>query len=276
MITKTELTQLLNKFIKLKVRYDKTAQTYLINDLPIDEINALYFADIIKEIESKLLYVLKISTDKKEFLAEILEMLWAKIDWYKRNKIYEESFIREFATTVKEINTGNIPNKEEYDAMDIFKVIVNHEIPNDKELSKLLNVLELQSEYLDELYSAIYELEMEVETINFDELIALNLKKNIINTGPKCNVNLDKITTANLFYLLMKAGFLTIDKKDITNDLNLMFEFIENNFTYGTTNERHPIVKMHKEFTYIKSDSYKERQRIIIDKLIQTLEQIRP
>lgn len=177
MITKTELTQLLNKFIKLKVRYDKTAQTYLINDLSIDEINASYFADIIKEIESKLLYVLKISTNKKEFLAEILEMLWAKIDWYKHNKIYEESFIKEFATTVKEINTGNIPNNEEYDAMDIFKVIVNHEIPNDKELSKLLNVLELQIEYLDELYSAIYELEMEVETINFDELIALNLKK---------------------------------------------------------------------------------------------------
>lgn len=274
MITKTELTLLLNKFIRIKIRFDKVRRVYFINNLPIDEINPLYFAQITREIESKLLYVLKISNDRKKFLAEILEILWAKVDWYKNTKIYEPNFIKEFAMAVKETHGDHNHSEEEYDALEIFST--SQEIPNDKELSKLLNVLELHNEYLDMLCSYVTKLEMEVETINFDELITLDIKKTIFNTGPRCNVNMDKITTANLFYLLMKAGFLTIDPKDSTNDINLMFEFIENNFTYGTSNERNPIIKMRKEFTYITSHGHKVRQHIIIDKLIQTLEQLRP
>ena len=271
MVTKTELTWLLSKFVKIKIRFDKAEQAYTVNDLHIDKINSIYFDELTSEIESKLPHVLKISTDRREFLSEVLEILLAKINWYRKNNMYDDSFIKEFATGIKEINTGRKAARN-FGLMLITKPIINKEIPDENQLSLLSAVLEMHYEALDELFNSISKLEIEIDTINIDELITVNFRKNFEKTSAKCNVNLDKISTANLFYLLMSAGFFSMDENDSVNDRQLMFEFIENNFTYGTKGkDKHLITKISKEFTYIHSDR-NLTQRNIIAKLIQQLQ----
>jgi hypothetical protein len=274
MTTKTELIQLLNKFIKIRVRYDKTEKVYLVNDLNLDNFDTIYFSEISREIETKLLYVLKISTDRREFLKEILELLWTKIQWYDDNKISDFSFIKKFALRIKETNTGHELTNDDYGLLFLFKETINQEVLGDDELFKLLNVLQQHAEFLSELYHSIYKIEMEVDTINFNELISLNIINLQQKNKLKCNVNLDKITTANFFHILMRAGFLSIDKNDPANNQKLMCEFIEDNFTYtNDKNEKHLITNIYKEFSYLDSRGHENRQRKILAMLISTLEQ---
>ena len=92
--------------------------------------------------------------------------------------------------------------------------------------------------------------------------------------NPKCNVNHDKITTANLFHILMTAGYLSIDINDEDNNKKQMLNFIENNFTYrDESGENHLITNLHKEFSYLDNIAHKKRQISIISKLISELQQ---
>lgn len=293
MITKTEFYNLLFKFIKIKVCYSQNFKTYLVNDLYTNEIDAVYFEEKAKEIESNLLYVLKISTDKKEFLNDLLEIIWQEIDYYKKNEIQFFSYIKHYIKNLKgTCEIDREPNSDKftidgvknfnYDTEDNDKLLYhlksyqeeanNYDDLADFELAKLLYVIQLHFDTLNELYSSIYEIEMEIDTLDLDALISFNSKILYENKNPKCNVNLDKISTANLFHVLMTAGYFSFDINDEKNNKKQMFNFIENNFTYRTEGgEKHLITKIYKEFLYIGSRRHTERQISIISNLISIL-----
>jgi len=115
---------------------------------------------------------------------------------------------------------------------------------------------------------------MDFETLDIDGMISLNSNMIYESKNPKCNVNHDKITTANLFHILMIAGYLSIDKNDADNNKKQMLNFIENNFTYrDESGENHLITNLYKEFSYLDNIAHKRRQISIISKLISELQQ---
>ena len=88
----------------------------------------------------------------------------------------------------------------------------------------------------------------------------------------KCQVNLSKVDTAQLFRFLFSEGFITINDED-TNDESQIKKFIEENFTYQNqrTKKHEPIKNINKEFSELKWE-HKELQIKFIDNLISKLE----
>lgn len=294
MITNTDLFALLYKFIRIKVSYNHNFKTYLVNDLYTNEIDPIYFEEKAKEIESNLLYVMKVSKDNKSLLNELLRNIWLEIESYNERKIQSFSFIKDYVTTVKGSQIEREPNGDRF-SIDYVKKFNNdtddddallahlkfyqeqannYDDTADFELAKLLYVFQLHYSTLNNLYSIIYKVEMDYETLDIDGMISLNSNMIYESKNPKCNVNLDKISTANLFHILMTVGFLSFDINDAENNKKQMLNFIENNFTYrDESGENHLITKLHKEFSYIQSRTHKIRQLSIISKLISELQQ---
>ena len=252
MITNTDLFALLFKFIRIKVSYNHNFKKYQVNDLYTNEIDAIYFEEKAKEIESNLMYVMKVSKDNKSLLNELLRNIWLEIKSCNERKIQSFSFIKDYVTTVKgsQIEREPIDDRFTIDYVKNFNNDTDDDSPllahlkfyqeqannyDDKadfELAKLLFVVQLHHSTLNKLYSIIYKIEMDFDTLDIDGMISLNSNMIYESKNPKCNVNHDKITTANLFHILMTAGYLSIDINDEDNNKKQMLNFIENNFTY--------------------------------------------
>jgi hypothetical protein len=294
MITNTDLFALLIKFIRIKVSYNHNFKTYQVNDLYTNEIDAIYFEEKAKEIESNLMYVMKVSKDNKSLLKELLRDIWLEIQSYNERGIHSFSFIKDYVTTVKgsQIEREPIDDRFTIDYVKNFNNDTDDDSPllahlklyqeqannyddrADFELAKLLFVVQLHHSTLNKLYSIIYKIEMDFETLDIDGMISLNSNMIYESKNPKCNVNHDKITTANLFHILMIAGYLSIDKNDADNNKKQMLNFIENNFTYrDESGENHLITNLYKEFSYLDNIAHKRRQISIISKLISELQQ---
>jgi hypothetical protein len=75
--------------------------------------------------------------------------------------------------------------------------------------------------------------------------------KNTIDFSKKCNITLNKIDVANLFYFLMEEQLFVFDKNEAQNKVSFQ-RFIEQNFTYKDDDDlQKNISRINKEFSKI-------------------------
>lgn len=102
---------------------------------------------------------------------------------------------------------------------------------------------------------------------------SVNNKEKIgLQINSKCQVNLSKLNTAQLFLFLFSEGFISIKNED-TNDESKIKKFIEESFTYqNQRSKKHENIKnINKEFSELIWD-HKDIQIKFIDELILKLE----
>jgi len=100
------------------------------------------------------------------------------------------------------------------------------------------------------------------------------LKKSAGNQ--KCHANYNKSDLAQLFYILMDENILFFDANDERANRSKMQEFIKTHFTFsGDAGLQTPILEISKQFSEAKGYTYRDRQLLFLDKLLDVLQQRR-
>lgn len=101
-----------------------------------------------------------------------------------------------------------------------------------------------------------------------------SLKKNLSNQ--KCHASYNKSDLAQLFYILMDESILFFDANDERANRSKMQEFIKTHFTFsGDAGLQTPILEISKQFSEAKGYTYRDRQLLFLDKLLEVLQQRR-
>ncbi len=279
----------------MNITFDGKQKQYLINDIWAGEIAGEYFKNKFYDLEDSLYNNLRFVSDKREVLTELYELLWKKIEWYQEHEIQKISFIDVIKSRIRQTSDslsspkpdkytiGNV-KKFEYEAMkdadDLLFTLKRYEADThyyknkeDFEKVKLLHALQLHYESITEIYHFLYKLEMDVDTINFDDLSSFESYVKVNLPSKKCTLNLDKITTSVFFSILMESGIIVMDKKPSSNKVKIK-KFIEDNFNY-TDDEGvvKPIKRINNEMSKFDKGANCLKQVEVLEFLISKFEE---
>lgn len=275
----------LDKFLKPKIGFTTIYNQYLYNDCWLAEITKETLRKESLEILELVNDHLIAGLNTKTYLKELRQMVLIKLDWYRENSIKELVFIENAITKIHKIDYCHINAPEDvkyaindiiegkesvidliqeeesyyYDLYRFRKEFNNFTDPIDIENVKLNYVLDLHYESVSSIYRYIDCILEDYERINFEkfdfEKLLINFEfmvpKNTIDFSKKCNITLNKIDVANLFYFLMEEQLFVFDKNEAQNKVSFQ-RFIEQNFTYKDDDDlQKNISRINKEFSKI-------------------------
>ena len=270
---KYKADQAVNEFVKFKIYFCKTYNTYSFNNKWINEIDEYYYLEKIKNIKRLLHKQLKHGQKQAEYLQYLLDHIWNKVDYIEQCKYSSFEFFELFSDKISDITSHESIPASNSDLYKEYKTGSSSETTNEPELfdflrfhskemndfqteidfekGRLLFVLSIYIEALKDLYGFIYTIHMDAEYIDFK---SLDLEDFII--PPKvikeriCHINLNKISIAHLFRILLEEDFLVFDETNETNNKLELKRFVENNFTYqNNKNQRTPIETFNREYS---------------------------
>ncbi|TDP61192.1 hypothetical protein [Flavobacterium dankookense] len=291
----------LDDFLTIRIAYNSKYNKYLFDNKWTIDVNETYFENKVEKIKKLLFEHLKNGLENKSFLRETKDKIRTSYNLLYDCDFTDISFLEQLDVLIrKNSNSLYNPTKEIYDYNYFVKKLYeesyksdtffdqNDEIinyhnflrdiffystkkqptENEFEEQKLIYSLLIYKEYLMVLLSYIETLYFNCDRIDFSQK---NAESSIIIPSKKCQVNLSKVDTAQLFRFLFKEGFITINDED-TNDESQIKKFIEENFTYQNqrTKKHEPIKNINKEFSELNWE-HKELQIKFIDNLISKL-----
>lgn len=288
----------LDSFLRLDIQYNSKYDQYLFQGKWTSTIYYSYFTERNDKLRHLLIEHLKQGVKNKEFLSIVLDQINVAYNsitkWdYDKFSFFEDAIIMIRKSRISK----NAPPKEKFDYnyfekqlyldnylkeeffnLDDEVIDYHYHLVDAFKRSKPTKI-EFEQEKL--MYCVINFVESIIKLENiindlykvceFTDFSVKNAEKHILQPKRKCQVNLSKIDTAQLFRFLFHEGFITMNDED-TNDEMHIKKFIEENFTYrNLKNKKHvPITKINKQFSELKS-YYKETQIKFIDDLIEKL-----
>jgi len=295
---KYKTDQAVNELVTFKIDFSKIYNTYLFNNKWISEIDDYYYSEKIKNIKRLLYKQLKNGHKQAEYLQDLLDYIWNKIDYIEDYKYSSFEFFELFSDKISDITSHEstpVSNSELYKE---YKIGSNSETTNELELfnflrfhssrmndfqteidfekGRLLFVLSFYTEALKDLHGFIYSIHMDAEYIDFKSLDFEDFiipPKNI--KEPLCHINLNKKSVAHLFRILLEENFLVFDEKNENNNKLELKRFVENNFTYQNhKNQRTSIDTFNREYSEVVSPSSTEvkAHKKFIDEFIVKLQ----
>ncbi|MES2545649.1 MAG: hypothetical protein V4548_12240 [Bacteroidota bacterium] len=280
----------------MNIKFNEEQKQYLLNEKWTSEIDETYFEDKIYKLKIQLQSHLKIGNNNKQFLNELLENLWNEYERYNY-KSYKLTFIGLIKAKIKiDSNNERKPAAERYnhDFIKNFQYDIdiedsdyvyhfqrysaetkNYEDILDFEKVKLLYSIDLFVKSLSDFYSFVYSLEMNLDFIDFDKLMAEPYTFSDKTQKIKCHINLKKIELAQLFTMLMSMEYLFMDKTNPNKNKILMEKFIEDNFTYKNHEDKQLNINyLKREFTELNWH-HLDNQVNFIDGFILNLEKVK-
>lgn len=286
----------INELLKFKINFSETYNTYLFNGMWINEINESYYSEKIVNIKRLLHKQLKNGLKQEEYLQNLLDLIWKKVEYIEKFKCFSTEFFELYSEKITSVNyvhkEPNSNNKlfEIYkagsknissQAYELFNFLNFHseklndfQTPLDFERGFLLYTINAYREAIKSLYSFIYTIHMNAEFTDFK-----NLKFEEFSTKKKseriCHINLDKKSVAHLFRILLEEDYLVFNEANETNNRLEMKRFVEDNFTYqNAKKERRPIETFNREYSEVSSSLSPEvkKHKEFIDKLILKLQ----
>lgn len=288
-------------FLTISIAYNSEYNKYLFNNKWTIDVNETYFENRIEKIKKLLWEHLKNGLDNKSYLQETRDKIRTSYNLLYDCNFTDLSFLEQLDVVIrKSSNSPNNPTKERYDynyfanklyvesyksdaffkqsdliinyhdhLKNLFSNSINQPTENEFEERKLIYSIQIYKDYVMVLLSYVESLYFNCDRIDFTQK---NAESSIIIPSKKCQVNLSKVDTAQLFRFLFSEGFITINDED-TNDESQIKKFIEENFTYQNqrTKKHEPIKNINKEFSELKWE-HKELQIKFIDNLISKLE----
>ncbi len=284
---------------KFKVQFCETYQTYLLNNKWANTYSESYFHEQSDLVKSLLCQQLKNGLNHKEYLQNLLDNLENRIDSLDKNKSNSPDFFENYSIKIAYTNIHQqephsnqskyeryLNNQLEPDASEIefFSFLTFHE----KKLNGYKNILDFEKGLL--LYTimlyrdAITNLDDYINSIfmnveftdfknyDFEDFHSLKpqQKNNMV-----CNFNLDKISVAHLFSILINEDIIMFDELNYAKNNTKMKRFVEQNFTFlNFRKERIAIKTFNREYseaTCVGSAAVKQH-KAFIDKLILILQ----
>jgi hypothetical protein len=280
---KDEFIKFSNIYIELHEKHNK----FRIDHSWLDEINEDYYHDRIDEFVDGLKTILISNNNNLLIVDDLLAILQNKISWFNTNKIQEFSSFSNFEREIRKVDydieyevseTYTIDKVLSYnfkgDAQDdiLFYCFYTHKDrtdnyrkPLDFEKVKLFFIL-------NQFYKSL---------VYFEEKI--NIIKNAIqvygvtdlryyfseNKAPenKCNIKLDKISSAVLFKILIQAELIYMDSDKFKSDSKIK-KFVETHFNYTDSKLGiKPLTDFNKEYSKVKDKAKSNKQLDVLNLL---------
>ena len=273
---KDEFIKFSNIYIELHEKHDK----FRIDHSWLDEINEDYYHDRIDEFVDGLKTILISNNNNLLIVDDLLAILQNKISWFNTNKIQEFSSFSNFERLIIKVDydieyevseTYTIDNVLSYDFKGdvqddiLFYCFYTHKDRTDNYKKPLEFEKVKLFFFLNQFYKSL---------VYFEEKI--NIIKNAIqvygvtdlryyfseNKAPenKCNIKLDKISSAFLFKLLIEADLIYMDDDKYKSESKIK-KFAETHFNYTDSKLGiMPLTDFTKEYYKVKDKKRSNKQ----------------
>lgn len=273
------------KFSKIEIELHEKHKKFRMNGLWLDEINGDYYRDRIDEFVEGLKTILISNNNNLLIVDDLLVILQHNISWFNINKIHEFSSFSNFERLISNVNYDI-----EYDVLEYFTIdnVLKYDIKDEVQDDILFNCFfthkERTDNYKDPLDFEKVKLffflnQFYKSLVYFEEKI--NIIKNAIqvygvtdlshyfldNKSPenKCNIKLDKNSSAFLFKLLIEAKLIYMDENEAKSESNIK-KFAEAHFNYTDSNNQcKPLTDFSKEYSKLKGSSKKNNQLKVLE-----------
>lgn len=293
MLLPTDLIEEYVHYFDNKIEFHTKFKKYRFNDYWVDEIDNTYFTERVDELIESLMLVLISSNNNLKIIEEIKIFLSDRINWFQlKNFKFFNSFahIEPFITEVNHKIDYDVV--ERYTIKDVLNFKTNPDkveelllyflITNKNTTSDYKNGIDFEKVKLLFVLNLFYDSLLKIEE-RIDKILTANSKYGVINFAPylksyngiainKCNVDLDKISTAFLFKFFMEERIFYMDNADGISHAKIK-KFAENNFNYTNKKEKnaYPLTDFSKEVSKVKGVTNKAKQLEVIDMLINKL-----
>jgi hypothetical protein len=295
METKTDLVNNLNNILNPKIEYCPVNKKYILDGIWDTDVNIHNLDEKTYNYEKYLLDNLISFNSPKEIIKEIYEIVWEKVEWYKNHGINEFAFYDVIKKKIQKLSPEFVISKPieediytkdyidglnfEKDDIDFTEILLviyryikvtnNYAKATDLEKVKLIYALQIHLESIENLFHALYKLEMHFEEIDLSAINSSMSYYNIKSNPIKCNVDFNKLETAVLFRFLMDTGLLFMDSK---KNKVLLQRFFESNFNFTSEDGySYPITRLNNDFSKISVDNNLDVQLNTLENLISKL-----
>lgn len=288
----------ITKLLEFKIEYSTVYKSYILNGKWTDEYHESLYHEEIEEIKNLLHLTLKNALNHEEYLQDLLDQMWKRVQWLMDNEHNSPNFIDFYSEKILQNELSNkklSADKLTYEKfkkgesevseenLDLFNYLsFNSGILNqykssvDFEKGLLLNAIDVYKQAINDLYDYIYSIHMNAEYTDFKNFEFEDLKPvNTLNEKVKtCNFNLEKKSIAYLFRILIEENIIIFNESDIFKNELEMKKFVQYHFTYLDDQKKHvPIKNLNREYSEMKSrhPEHVEKQIKINDNLLNIL-----
>ena len=267
-------------FSNEKIDFHTQHKKYRLNNMWLDEINENFFHERINEFFEGLKVILISNNNNLLIVDELLKIIQSKLYRYRIDKI---QFFEPFLSHIDNIN--KVDFEIEYDVQEIYTIekVLNYNFDGNVEEDNIIYCLCAHKDrtknykekddfekvklyfFINQFYKSLLYF---VEKINY--------LKNAIqvygvtdlshyfteNKAPenKCNIKLDKISTAFLFKLLIEANLIYMDSDKLKSESKIK-KFAETHFNYTDSKLGiKPLTDFSKEYSKLKDKQRKDKQ----------------
>ncbi len=286
----------IKNYCDFNIEYDITNKLYKFNEQYIDDIKFEDFNSKVEHLKEDLLSILKVSDKLIPLIDDVLNEIKEILNWYDQESIGKFSNfekINYLSVQIENYPVINKTNKYTVESINNLDSELDHKyeellyyiVSKKSFANNYSNPLDLEKVQLHFTFLKFYE-----SISNFENFL-LNLKENFNKYGyheledkfpseyrHRCTVNFNKIEASHFFNALFESGLFYFPQYKGDNSKKKIKQFIEDNFNY--TDKRHynnieKITYVGKEFTYIGGSKRTEKNKSIINTIIDTLEDIK-
>jgi hypothetical protein len=280
---KDEFIKFSNIYIELHEKHNK----FRIDHSWLDEINEDYYHDRIDEFVDGLKTILISNNNNLLIVDDLLAILKNKISWFNTNKIQEFSSFSNFERLIIKVDYDI-----EYELSETYTIdkVLSYDFKGDVQDDILFYCFYAHKDRTDN-----YKKPLEFEKVKlffflnqfYKSLVYFEEKINIIknaiqvygvtdlryyfseNKAPenKCNIKLDKISSAVLFKILIQAELIYMDSDKYKSDSKIK-KFVETHFNYTDSKLGiKPLTDFNKEYSKVKNKAKSNKQLDVLNLL---------
>lgn len=267
-------------FSNEKIDFHTQHKKYRINYMWLDEIGEYYFHERINEFVEGLKVILISNNNNLLIVDELLKIIQSKLYRYRIDKI---QFFEPFLSHIDNIN--KVDFEIEYDVQEIYTIekVLNYNFDGNVEEDNIIYCLCAHKDrtknykekddfekvklyfFINQFYKSLFYFEEKINYLkNAIQVYGVTDLSHYFteNKAPenKCNIKLDKISTAFLFKLLIEANLIYMDSDKLKSESKIK-KFAETHFNYTDSKLGiKPLTDFSKEYSKLKDKQRKDKQ----------------
>jgi hypothetical protein len=285
MLLPLEYKKVFIDFLNINIEFHTKHKKFRFNSMWLDEIDEDFFHDRIDEFVEGLITILISSNNNLLLVDDILSTLKKNIILFNTNKINQFNSFSKFKGLI-----NNVDYFIKYEVQEIYSIVevLNYEHKYGDKEDNYFNCLFAHKDrtklyknsidfervklffYLNQFYKSLLYFEEKISFIkNAIQVYGVTDLSHYFTetkiTKNKCNINLDKNSSAFLFKLLIEAKLIYMDENEARSESKIK-KFAETYFNYTDSKlVTKPLTDFTKEYSKLKGSSKKDNQLKVLD-----------
>ncbi|BDB53089.1 hypothetical protein [Flavobacterium ammonificans] len=274
-------------FSNEKIDFHTHYKKYRINNMWLDEINENFFHERINEFIEGLKVILISNNNNLLIVDQLLKNIQSKLYRYRNDKIqYFESFLSHISN-IEQVNFAI-----EYDVPETYTIqkVLDYNFDGNVEEDNIIYCLFAHKDqnnnyvenddfekvklyfFINQFYKSLFYFEEKINYLkNAIQVYGVTDLSHFYseNKTPenKCNIKLDKISSAALFKILIKAKLIYMDSDELKSESKIK-KFVETHFNYTDTKLGiKPLTDFSKEYSKVKDKARSNKQLDVLNLL---------